>query len=123
MSLACAGGARGAMRRGDHHHWQWQRVAQAWRLLAALFAAAPASLLVVGCPAADCPGPDCLAADCSVAGRGAAARFRRLPAPAWRSAAEIEMPGRAASRPKSTAATAWNQAAAFAAAYRQTDPV
>src|SRR5262252_37659 len=118
MSLACAGGARGAMRRGDHHHWQWQRVAQAWRLLAALFAAAPASLLVVGCPAADC----------SVAGRGAAARFRS--APAWRSAAEIAMPGRAASRPKSTAAMAWNQAAAFAVgapapvpAYRQTDPV
>src|SRR6516164_10260633 len=79
------------MRRGDHHHWQWQRMAQAWRLLAALFAAAPASLLVVGCPAADC----------SVAGRRAAARFRRLPAPAWRSAAEIAMPGRAASRPKS----------------------
>src|SRR6516165_642556 len=115
--------------RGDHHHWQWQRVAQAWRLLAALFAPAPASLLVVGCPAPDCPGPDCLAADCS------AARFQRLAAPAWRSAAEIAMPGRAASRPKSTAATAWNQTAAFAAAtaavgapvpvpaYRQTDPV
>src|SRR6516165_11379378 len=113
--------------RGDHHQWQWQRVAQAWRLLAALFAAAPASLLVVGCPAPDCPGPDCLAADClaadcSVAGRRAAARFRRLPAPAWRSAAEIAMPGRAASRPKSIAANAWNQTAAFAAAPRTDCP-
>src|SRR5215831_11960318 len=97
-------------------------MAQAWRLLAALFAAVPASLLVVGCPAPDCPGPDCLTADCSVAGRRAAARFQRLPAPAWRSAAEIAMPGRAASRPKSTAATAWNQAAAFAAAPRTDCP-
>src|SRR5689334_13121391 len=104
------------MRRGDHHHWQWQRMAQAWRLLAALFAAAPVSLLVVGCPAADCPGPDCLAADCFVAGHRAAAPFRRLPASAWRPAAEIAMPGRAASRPESIAATAWNRAAAFAAA-------
>src|SRR6516225_4860080 len=85
------------MRRGGHHHWQWQRMAQAWRLLAALFAAAQAaSLLVVGCPAPDCPGSDCLAADCSVAGRRAAARFPRLPAPAWRPAAEIAMPGPAA---------------------------
>src|SRR6516162_10016239 len=104
------------MRRGDHHHWRWQRMALAWRLLGALFAPALASLLVVGCPAPDCPGPDCLAADCSVAGRRAAARFRKLPAPAWRSAAEIAMPGRAASRLKSTAAMAWNPAAALAAA-------
>jgi hypothetical protein len=106
----CAGGAGGAMRRGDHHHWQWQRMARAWRLLAVLFAAAPASLLVVGCPVPDCPGPGCLAADCPVAGPRAAARFRRLPAPAWRSAVEIAMPARGDSRPKSTAATAWNQA-------------